>query len=101
MGASYIPSEGLEQRLAQSAEIRAAQERAAARVAETARQIAPVGDPAEDDHPGQFQESIHAEGTHVVSDDPAAAFIVYGTTDTPPHDTFARAAEINGMHVSH
>lgn len=98
---SFTPARGLEQRLAQSAEVEAARVRAAERVAATARDIAPVGHEDEpDDEPGRFRDSIHTEGTRVVSDDPAAAYIVFGTSRTPPHDTFRRAAEMNGMRVT-
>jgi hypothetical protein len=68
-------------------------------VAETARSIAPVGDAGDDEHPGRFRDSIHAEGTHVVADDPASVSIIFGTEDTPPHDTLRRAAEMNGLRV--
>jgi hypothetical protein len=29
----------------------------------------------------------------IESDDPAAPYIIFGTSDTPPHDTFRRAVE--------
>lgn len=85
-------------RIEQSAAMREALRHTAAQVADTARAIAPVGTPDEpDDNPGRFQASIRAEDTAVVSDDPAARFIIFGTSRTPPHDTLMRAAEMHGL----
>jgi hypothetical protein len=80
-----------------SAELKEAVHHEAEQIAETARSIAPVGDPNEDDHPGQFQESIHAEGDTVIADDPAAVYIIFGSSHSPPHDTLRRAAELHGL----
>lgn len=96
--ATFTPNPHLLTDLAASAEIRGELERTAQKVAETAQQIAPVGS-ADDPHPGEFRDSIHAEGTIVVADDPNAVFIIFGTSHSPPHDTLRRAAEINGLHV--
>lgn len=68
--------------------------------AEKARRIAPVGG-ADDPHPGQFRDSIHGEVVveggkprgRVVSDDEDAPYIIFGTSDTPAHDTLRRAVE--------
>lgn len=95
---SFIPDLSVITKLEQSAAIAEACRRAAEKVAATARAIAPVGTPDQpDDEPGRFQASIHAEGTAVVSDDPAARYIIFGTSRTPPHDTLMRAAEMNGL----
>ena len=68
--------------------------------AEEAHRIAPVG-AGDDPHPGQFRDSIHGDVVieggrpvgRVFSDDPAAPYIIFGTSDTPPHDTLRRAVE--------
>lgn len=100
--AGFTPSPGLEQRLLNTAEMQAARERTAQRLAETAQSIAPVGAPDEpDEHPGRFRDGIHAEGSHVVSDDPASVPIIFGSENNPPFDTLRRAAEMNGLHVTH
>lgn len=96
---SFTPNPNLLAELERGQALKEELHRAAERIASTARQIAPVGDPAEDDQPGQFRDSIHAEGTQVVSDDPAAVFIIFGTSRTPPHDTLRRAAEMEGLKV--
>lgn len=98
--ASFTPNPNLLAELERSAAIQEQLHRVAEKVAETARQIAPVGDSSEDDHPGQFRDSIHAEGTEVVADDPRAVYIIFGTSHSPPHDTLRRAAEINGLRVT-
>lgn len=97
--ASFIPNPNLLAELERDATIQEELHKAAEKVAETARQIAPVGDPNEDDHPGQFAESIHAEGDKVIADDPNSVFIIFGTSHSPPHDTLRKAAEMNGLHV--
>lgn len=97
--AGFTPNPNLLAELARSAEVEEACRRAAEKVAETARDIAPVGSGPDDEHPGQFRDSIHAEGTTVVSDDPNAVPIIFGTSHSPPHDTLRRAAELNGLHV--
>lgn len=84
--------------LARLAELEEARRKVAEKVAETAQDIAPVGGGPDDPHPGRFKDSIHANGTRVESDDPAAPYIVFGTSHSPPHDTFRRAAEMNGLH---
>lgn len=97
---SFTANPNLITELACSAEIEEARKHAAEKVAQTAQQIAPVGDAGlPDPHPGQFKASIRAEGTQVVSDDPNAIFIIFGTSRTPPHDTLRRAAEMEGLHV--
>lgn len=66
-----------------------------------AKAIAPVGDASTDPHPGRFRNSIHGEASIVEgrvigrlsSDDPAAPYIIHGTSDTPAHDTLMRAVE--------
>jgi hypothetical protein len=97
--ASFTINPNLIAELTHTSEMREAMEHTARKIAETAQQIAPVGDPNEDDHPGQFKESIHAEGDQVLADDPSAVFIIFGTSHSPPTDTFRRAAEMNGAHV--
>lgn len=97
--ASFTPNPNLLAELERAAAVHEARRRAAEKVAETAQQIAPVGGGPDDPHPGQFRDSIHAEDTRVVSDDPAAAYIVFGTSHSPPHDTFRRAADMNGLHA--
>jgi hypothetical protein len=65
-----------------------------------ARAIAPVGQDPDPD-PGEFRDSIEGsvgekDGVivgRVSSDDPAAPYIIFGTSDTPPHDTLLRAVE--------
>jgi hypothetical protein len=66
-----------------------------------ARSIAPVGGATEPDpFAGTFRDSIHAEeittgragklpAARIVSEDPAAVAIEYGTSKTPEHHTFA------------
>ena len=66
-----------------------------------ARSIAPVGGVREPDpFAGTFRDSIHAEeitkgrsgklpAARIVSEDPAAVSIEYGTAKTPEHHTFA------------
>jgi hypothetical protein len=65
-----------------------------------AQATAPVGS-GDDPHPGQFRDSIKAaSGTdirgaygRVLTDDPAGAYIEFGTSDTPAHATIRRAVE--------
>lgn len=95
--ASFTPAPNLLSDVERSARVAAARRRAAEQVAETARAIAPVGDPSEDETPSSFRDSIRAEDTRVVSDDPAAPYIIFGTSRTPPYDTLMRAAEMNGL----
>jgi hypothetical protein len=97
--ASFVPNPNLLAELEREEAIQEELHRAAERVAATARRIAPVGDAAMDDHPGEFRESISAEGTNVVADDPNAVYIIFGTSHSPPHDTLRRAAEMEGLHV--
>lgn len=97
---SFTPNPSLLSELERAALFEEELKKAAERIAETAQQIAPVGDPSEpDDHAGQFRDSIHADGTQVIADDPNAVYIIFGTSRTPPHDTLRRAAEMNGLHV--
>lgn len=88
----------IERVISESAEMKALLSVMATRVAETARQIAPVGHPP-DRHPGRFRDSIKSTRNLVYSDDPAAPAIIFGTSDTPPHATLTRAAEANGLRV--
>jgi hypothetical protein len=65
-----------------------------------ARGNAPVGTAAgRDPHPGQFRNSIHSDAIpdvhgmpagRIVSDDPNAGFIEFGTERTTEHGTFAK-----------
>lgn len=64
-----------------------------------ARGTAPVGESAKDPHPGQFKNSIHSADIpdvhgmpagRIVSDDPNAGYIEFGTEKTPEHGTFAQ-----------
>lgn len=96
--ATFVPNPGLLAELARDAGVVEETHKVAERVAETAREIAPVGSD-DDAHPGQFQDSIHTEGNAVATDDPDARFIIFGTSRTPPHDTLRRAAELNGYRV--
>ncbi len=65
-----------------------------------AKAVAPVGDPATDPTSGEFRDSIHVEEVEtpagieirIASNDPAAAYIEYGTHDTPAHGTLRRGA---------
>jgi hypothetical protein len=74
---------------------------AAQQAAAYAKSIAPVG-ATKDPHPGRFRDSIHSVVApndkyglprgRVVSDDPAASFIEFGTQYTAEHATFAQTA---------
>lgn len=97
--ASFLENPNLLADLEHLANIEEDRRKAAEKVAATAQQIAPVGDSNEDDHPGQFRDLIHAEGSKVVAGDPASIYIIFGTSHSPPHDTLRRAAEIEGLHV--
>lgn len=96
---SFTPNPNLLAELARTAELQEAMHHAAEKIAETAQQIAPRGDPAEDEHSGEFAEGIHAVGDQVIAEDPKSVFIIFGTSHSPPHDTLRRAAEMNGAHV--
>ncbi len=99
----FIPNPALLAQLAHFEGVEEALEETAARVADEARRIAPVG--TEDDpHPGLFRDSIrsgvaevdgHKVG-RVASDADHAPYVIYGTSDTSAHDTFRRAAETTG-----
>lgn len=103
---TFIPNPSLLADLARSGDVEEACAEIAERVAAEARRIAPVGTDDDDDpHPGEFRDSIHS-GTaevdgkkvgRVSSDADHAAYVIYGTVDTPPHDTFRRAAESVGQ----
>lgn len=80
----------IEADLAELEEIKTGQKRVAEAGAEYAKSIAPVDT-------GTFRNSITAEEVDgkwaIVSDDPAASYIEYGTEYTPEHATFARTAD--------
>jgi hypothetical protein len=81
-----------------------------------AKDIAPVGGTVSDDqHPGQFRDSIVGKelpdrkglpASQMRSDDDGAASIEFGTSRTPEHGTFAKTAiafggdGINNPHVT-
>lgn len=85
----------------ESAELQDNVDIAAQQAAAYARSIAPVG-ATKDPHPGRFRDSIHSVVApndkyglprgRVVSDDPAASFIEFGTQYTEEHGTFAQTA---------
>jgi hypothetical protein len=82
-------------------EMRAEVLRVAQQGAAYARSIAPVGGATgPDPFAGTFRDSIHAEeittgragklpAARIISEDPAAVAIEYGTSRTPEHHTFA------------
>jgi hypothetical protein len=92
-------------KLAESQDVREQLHELAEKAADYARSIAPVGE-VRDPHPGAFRDSIEArEGNtkkglptaKIVSTNPAASFIEYGTARTPEHGTFIKtAAHFNG-----
>ena len=94
--ASFRLNPGLERQLKRSPEMLALRRRKAAEAAAEAKRLAPVSD---DKTPGEFRDSIHADGTRFGSSHPKARFIIHGTSDTPPHDTLQRAAESVGLHL--
>jgi|SRR5215472_9646219 len=67
-----------------------------------AKSLAPVGGPS-DPLSGTFRDSIHSKelpdrkyhmpAMAIVSDDPAAVHIEYGTSKTPEHGTFAKTEQ--------
>ena len=84
-------------------EIREEVKRVAEKGAEYARSIAPVGG-TDDPFAGTFRDSIHVEeitkgragklpAASIVSDDPAAVPIEYGTARTPEHGTFGKTED--------
>lgn len=93
MASKFRMNPNLVRALEQSVEVRNAQARKAEQGAEEARQLAPVSDDPENPTPGSFRDSIKAEGNKFYSDDPAAPYIEFGTSDTPAHATLRRAAE--------
>jgi hypothetical protein len=95
-GVRFVPNPLLEGELLRS-ELLAAEMRAKAEIGvAVAKAVAPVGDPATDPTSGRFRDSIHVkqEGVEVqiASDDPVAAYIEFGTEDTPAHATLRRGA---------
>lgn len=100
MAVEFVPNPAFMAELERSPEVAAMLQLRAEIVASEAKAIAPVGSDR-DPHPGQFRDSISSDlaearglpAGRVYSDDPAAAYIIAGTSDTPAHDTFAKAIE--------
>jgi len=96
---TFIPNPALEAELEHSAEVKRALKEQADRGAVVAKAIAPV-------LTGAFRDSIHVEeqgdGYAIVADshdnenEPDAAYIEFGTSDTPAHHTLADALQSLG-----
>lgn len=97
----FVPNKAFEAALLRTPEMVAMLGHIAAEKADFARSIAPVGDPGEDPHPGQFRDSIdHDAGIEngiakgrVLSTDEDFLYIEFGTEDTPAHATLRRSLE--------
>lgn len=97
---------GLDAEVAASLAVREAALKAANRIADKAREMAPVGNEAEGDlHPGQYRDSITAEasgkGAVVISKDPLAHFVEFGVPHyfIPPKFIFRHAAAACGYNL--
>lgn len=92
----FRPTRNGVEKVAQSEEIRRALRKVAEHQADEARRTAPVDT-------GAYRDSIHVEEdtspdgrarVFVVADDPKAAALEFGTSDTPRFRTLGRAANV-------
>lgn len=106
MGVQVQIKPGIDGELAESTLLREHALKAAEKIAEKARELAPVGTEAEGDlHPGQYRDSITAEasgkGAVVLSKDPLAHFVEFGVPHyfIPPKFVFRHAAQACGYNL--
>jgi hypothetical protein len=98
---TFVANPAFEAELVRSPEMVHALKQIADRKAAKARSIAPVGNPDEDPHPGQFRDSIESDAGiengkaigRLLSTDPDFVVKEFGSEDTPAHATLRRAVE--------
>lgn len=101
---SYTPNEAGMRELLNSEMLMRVAERYADEIMNRAMAMAPVGDPAVDEHPGRYAASFHVRSHHgggatgdrveaiVYNDSPEAKYVEFGHRGAEPYHTLLRAA---------